>query len=82
MKKAALFVLKGYKKLISPHLGNNCRFHPTCSEYSMESIKKFGFMRGLYLGVKRVFRCHPFHPGGVDPVPEKFEVKIKWTQKN
>jgi len=82
IKKAALLTLKGYKKYISPHLGNNCRFYPTCSEYTMESIKKFGVLKGLYLGTKRIFKCHPFHPGGVDQVPEKFEVKIKWTQKS
>lgn len=48
----------------------------------MESIQKFGFLKGAFLGTKRIFKCHPFHPGGVDHVPEKFEVKIKWTQKN
>ncbi len=82
IKEAAVQIIKGYKKYISPHLGNNCRFYPTCSVYTMESILKFGFLRGTFLGVKRIFKCHPFHPGGIDPVPDKFEVKIKWIQKN
>jgi len=82
IKKAAVQILKGYKKYVSPHLGNNCRFYPTCSVYTLESIKKFGVLKGTFLGTKRIFKCHPFHPGGVDHVPDKFEVKIKWTQKN
>lgn len=82
IRKFFLLLIKGYKSFISPFLGNNCRFYPTCSDYTYESIKRFGIIKGLFLGTKRVLKCHPFHPGGNDPVPDKFEVKIKWIQKD
>jgi putative membrane protein insertion efficiency factor len=69
MKKYALALIKGYKIFISPLLGNHCRFHPTCSAYTYEAIQKFGLLKGAYLGGKRLLKCHPFHPGGVDLVP-------------
>ncbi len=69
MKKIALALIKGYKILISPLLGRNCRFYPTCSEYTHEAIQKHGLIKGLLLGTKRLLKCHPFHSGGVDPVP-------------
>ena len=81
IKKAVLFLIKCYKRLISPFLGNNCRFYPTCSNYTYEGIYKFGIFKGIYLGLKRILKCHPFHPGGHDPVPDRFEVKVKWKQK-
>jgi hypothetical protein len=62
-------VLRGYQVAISPLLGVSCRFHPTCSEYAREAIMKHGVMRGLWLAVRRLARCHPWHPGGIDPVP-------------
>jgi len=58
-----------YKKLISPLLPNSCRFYPTCSTYSLDAIKKFGPFKGLYLSFRRIIKCHPFHPGGHDPLP-------------
>ena len=82
MKKALLLLIKLYKKTLSPLLGNHCRFFPTCSEYTHGAIEKHGAGRGIYLGVKRILKCHPFYDGGYDPVPEKNEVKFKWIQKN
>jgi uncharacterized protein len=61
--------LKLYKKWISPILPGACRFYPTCSEYSAQSIQKFGICKGISLSIKRLCKCHPFHPGGFDPVP-------------
>ncbi len=69
MKKIALFLIRIYQLLLSPLFGRNCRFTPTCSVYTSEAIKKHGFLKGIYLGGKRLAKCHPFHPGGVDPVP-------------
>lgn len=70
MKKVLLVLIEGYRYLLSPMLGNHCRFHPTCSAYAVEAIEKHGAVRGIGLSVRRVLRCHPFHPGGYDPVPE------------
>ena len=71
--------IKGYKYLISPLLGNSCRYLPTCSEYSIEALKNYGFLRGCYLGLKRIFSCHPikFLGGGegFDPVDKNMKVK-------
>lgn len=61
--------LRGYKKLISPWLPSACRFYPTCSDYMREAIEIHGPVRGVWMGLKRLGRCHPFHAGGVDPVP-------------
>ena len=57
-----------YKYLISPLLGNNCRYLPTCSEYTKESIKKYGVIKGFWLGLKRIVKCHPWGKGGYDPI--------------
>lgn len=62
----AIAVVGGYKRWISPMLGNNCRFHPTCSEYYVLAVRRYGFTWGTLKGMGRIFRCHPFHPGGVD----------------
>lgn len=75
MKKPAILLLRGYKLLISPLLGQRCRFHPSCSVYAMEAIERFGVVRGSWLGAKRIGRCHPFHPGGLDPVPDTWPDK-------
>ena len=64
----ALTLITLYKYLISPILGNNCRFLPTCSEYTKESIIKFGFFKGVMIGIKRIIRCHPWGKKGYDPV--------------
>ncbi|MEM7580406.1 MAG: membrane protein insertion efficiency factor YidD [Mastigocoleus sp.] len=69
MKKIFIWLIKGYKIFISPLLPPSCRFQPTCSEYAMEAIERFGIFRGTWLGTKRILRCNPFFPGGYDPVP-------------
>ncbi|MBW8369017.1 MAG: membrane protein insertion efficiency factor YidD [Arenimonas sp.] len=70
VKKPVILLLRGYKRVISPLLGQRCRFYPTCSEYTMQAVERFGVVRGGWLGAKRIGRCHPFNPGGVDLVPE------------
>jgi putative membrane protein insertion efficiency factor len=62
-----------YRHTLSPLFGNQCRYHPTCSHYSEEAIKKYGAFKGMVLAVKRILRCHPWHEGGYDPVPENKE---------
>ncbi|HJQ76001.1 MAG TPA: membrane protein insertion efficiency factor YidD [Acidimicrobiia bacterium] len=62
-------LIRIYQKLVSPSLGANCRYQPTCSSYAAEAISKFGVWRGGWLGMKRIGRCHPLRPGGYDPVP-------------
>jgi len=69
IKEPALFALRFYKRYISPWLPRACRFEPTCSAYMYQAIQKKGLPKGLFLGVKRLLRCHPFCAGGLDPVP-------------
>jgi uncharacterized protein len=69
MKAVALFLLRCYKRFLSPLLPPMCRFEPTCSVYAMHAVEKYGFLRGVWLGTRRLLRCHPFNPGGWDPVP-------------
>ncbi|MEZ5544058.1 MAG: membrane protein insertion efficiency factor YidD [Lysobacteraceae bacterium] len=71
MKSPAILLLKGYKRFISPLLGQHCRFHPSCSAYAMEAIEVHGHLRGIWLAAKRLSRCHPLCEGGYDPVPGK-----------
>ncbi|NNJ91637.1 MAG: membrane protein insertion efficiency factor YidD [Gammaproteobacteria bacterium] len=69
MKRFLILLVKGYSTLLSPVLGNNCRYYPTCSSYMVEAIERFGALKGTWMGIKRISRCHPFHEGGFDPVP-------------
>jgi hypothetical protein len=69
VKAVLLALIRLYQLILSPVLGTQCRFHPTCSVYAQEAIRKYGPIRGLALGMRRLLRCHPFHAGGVDPVP-------------
>ena len=68
MKKIAVSVLRFYKKHISPALPNSCRFYPTCSEYAIEAINKYGILKGSIISIYRILRCNPFNKGGYDPV--------------
>lgn len=70
MKKIAIILIKFYQNFISKYLlpGRRCRFYPTCSQYTLEAIEKYGFLKGGFMGFKRILRCNPFNPGGYDPV--------------
>ncbi len=70
MKTLLLWVIRGYQFFLSPWIGNQCRFAPTCSHYAAEAIGRFGALRGGALAVRRILRCHPWNPGGIDPVPQ------------
>lgn len=70
MKRLALGMIRFYKRFISPALPSACIYTPTCSQYTYEAIERYGVIRGSWLGIKRIARCHPFHQGGYDPVPD------------
>lgn len=71
IQNIVIFPIKVYQKLISPILGPTCRYQPTCSHYMVEAIKEWGVFKGLYLGMRRVLRCHPWGGSGLDPIPRK-----------
>lgn len=71
----AVAMIRIYQKLVSPYIGANCRYQPTCSSYTAEAIARFGVLHGGWLGLKRIGRCHPLRPGGYDPVPENWKVR-------
>ena len=68
-------LIKSYRYLISPLLGHSCRYLPTCSEYSIEALKTFGFFKGIFFSIKRILSCHPWSNGGFDPVKKEMKVK-------
>ncbi|WP_460049257.1 membrane protein insertion efficiency factor YidD [Sessilibacter sp. MAH2] len=70
MKHCLIFLVKIYRFLLSPWLGNQCRFEPTCSVYCIESLEKHGSLKGSWLTAKRLVKCNPYHPGGIDRVPD------------
>ena len=70
MRKALTALIRVYQWVLSPFLGHHCRFYPSCSHYAIEAIDKHGPGKGVWLALKRIMRCHPWHAGGVDPVPE------------
>jgi len=69
MKSVLVGLIRGYQYLFRPLLGANCRFYPSCSDYAREAVERHGALGGVWLAVKRIARCHPYHPGGYDPVP-------------
>lgn len=71
MQKILILLIGVYRYAISPFLGSNCRFYPTCSCYAQEAIGRFGVLRGSWLSLRRISKCHPWHEGGEDPVPNK-----------
>ncbi|MGE6377816.1 membrane protein insertion efficiency factor YidD [Peribacillus muralis] len=73
LKKILMGIIRFYQIAISPLKPPTCRFYPTCSHYGLEAINRFGPIKGSWLALVRILKCHPFHPGGVDPVPEKKE---------
>jgi putative membrane protein insertion efficiency factor len=73
VKALLLGALRGYQWLLRPLLGANCRFYPSCSDYAMEAIERHGAVAGAWLAARRVCRCHPYHPGGHDPVPDRID---------
>ncbi len=73
MKKILKFIIKAYQKVISPLTPPSCRFYPTCSNYGLEAIETHGALKGSWLAISRISKCHPFHKGGFDPVPDKKE---------
>lgn len=71
LRKLFVLPIRFYQRFISPMLGSNCRFQPTCSQYALEAIMEWGVLKGTWLGIKRIFRCHPWGGCGHDPVPRK-----------
>lgn len=71
MKKLLLLLLRAYKLGVSPLLGQNCRFYPSCSDYAAEAVQEYGALKGSVLAARRLCKCHPWHPGGFDPVPAR-----------
>ncbi len=77
MKQVLIWLVRFYQKAISPYKKPCCRYLPTCSEYALEALRVHGAIKGSYLAIRRLLRCHPFHKGGYDPVPPKKEKKPK-----
>ncbi len=71
MRPFVILLIRGYRLILSPWMGNQCRFFPSCSAYTEEAVRAHGSLRGLSLGMRRIAKCHPWHPGGFDPVPPR-----------
>lgn len=69
LRSLLIALIRAYQRFISPYLPPSCRFYPSCSRYALEAVGKYGVVRGSWLALRRLLRCHPFHPGGFDPVP-------------
>ena len=79
IERLLIALLRFYKRWLSPLLGPRCRFHPTCSEYALQAIARFGALRGSWLALKRIARCHPWNSGGYDPVPQAWQRRFERT---
>lgn len=75
MRRIVILLIRLYQYLVSPVLGNHCRFYPSCSSYAVDAVRQHGTFKGIYLTIRRLSRCHPWHEGGYDPVPEKMNNK-------
>jgi hypothetical protein len=82
MRRALQLLIRGYQLALSPLLGRRCRFLPSCSQYAYEAIGRFGVLKGGWLGLRRLLKCHPLHAGGCDPVPELPEVNPTWIPRS
>lgn len=77
LTKMVTGIFRFYQIVISPLKPPTCRFYPTCSHYGLEAVRRFGPLKGLWLTIKRIIKCHPFHPGGIDPVPQEMRSKLR-----
>jgi putative membrane protein insertion efficiency factor len=82
LQQGLLWIIRGYQYFLSPLLPRSCRFYPTCSHYAVEALQRHGLFTGVYLSVRRIIRCHPFHPGGYDPVPATAPRLFSLTSSN
>jgi len=82
MRKILILIIRAYQYLLSPLMGPSCRFYPSCSCYAQEALEHHGVLKGGWLALRRLLRCHPWHPGGVDPVPERSDPNPIHPQKH
>jgi len=82
MRKILILIIRAYQYLLSPLMGPSCRFYPSCSCYAQEALERYGVIKGSWLALRRLLRCHPWHPGGVDPVPGQDILNNTHSQKN
>ncbi|MDX2465077.1 MAG: membrane protein insertion efficiency factor YidD [Porticoccus sp.] len=82
MRKTLILIIRAYQYLLSPLMGPSCRFFPSCSCYAQEALERHGLIKGCWLALRRLLRCHPWHPGGVDPVPDRSDLGNTPSQKH